>query len=385
MAQQFDAIVIGAGGVGSAAAYYLAKAGQKVLLLEQFELNHQNGSSYGFSRVIRYTYDNPTYVDLMRDAYPLWFALQDEADEQLYVKTGGLDFGFPEQETFQRMKASLDATSLDYEHLNKAEMAKRYPQFALEDGMEGLFHADSGLLKTSRCVLAHTRLAQERGATVIDQSPVLKITPSEQGVEVQTEKETYGCDRIIITVGSWAKGLLADQGIDLPLKIMPCQLGFYQPKNAADFEPGKFPVFFAHMNGDYGEMPYGIPHEDPSVGLKITTFYGWNTVEQPSEIDYTPSQEWTERIRNWASQFIPDAAGPLISTRRCLYTLTPDKDFVVDQHPDYPQVVIGAGFSGHGFKFTTLMGKMLADLAVDGSTPHDTSLFKLARFQLVAA
>ncbi len=385
MVKQFDAIVVGAGGVGSAAAYYLAKAGQKVLLLEQFELNHQNGSSYGQSRVIRYTYDNPIYVNLMRDAYPLWFALQEEAGEKLYVKTGGLDFGFPETETFQRMKTSLDESRLEYEYLSKTEIAQRYPQFALEDGMAGLFNPDAGLLKTSRCVLAHARLAQARGATVIDQTPVLRITPSENGVEVQTETETYGCDRIVLTVGSWAKGLLAGQGIDLPLKIMPCQLGFYEPKNAADFEPGKFPVFFAHMNGDYGEMPYGIPHEDPSIGVKVTTFYGWDTVDKPSEVDYTPSQAWTERIRDWASQYLPDAAGPLLYTRRCLYTLTPDKDFVVDQHPHYPHVVIGAGFSGHGFKFTTLMGKMLADLAVEGQTPHDTSLFKLARFQMVAA
>ncbi|MBE9112878.1 N-methyl-L-tryptophan oxidase [Nodosilinea sp. LEGE 07298] len=385
MAQQFDVIVIGAGGVGSAAAYYLSKAGKKVLLLEQFELNHQNGSSYGYSRVIRYTYDNPIYVDLMRDAYPLWFALQEEAGESLYVKTGGLDFGFPNTDTFRQMKASLDASGLDYEHLDKADIAQRYPQFALDDGMEGLFHADTGLLRASNCVLAHTRLAQERGATVIDQTPVLKVVPTESGVEVQTGKETFSCDRIVLTVGSWAKGLLADQGIDLPLKIMPCQLGFYQPGTPANFEPGKFPVFFAHMNGPYGEMPYGIPHEDPSIGLKITTFYGWDTVEKPSQVDYTPSQDWTERIRDFAKQYIPDAAGPLLSTRRCLYTLTPDKQFVIDQHPNHPQVVIGAGFSGHGFKFTTLMGKMLADLALDDRTPHDTSLFKLARFQLVAA
>jgi monomeric sarcosine oxidase len=384
MAQQFDVIVIGAGGVGSAATYYLSKAGKKVLLLEQFELDHQNGSSYGYSRVIRYTYDNPIYVDLMRDAYPLWFALQEAAGEQLYVKTGGLDFGIPETDTFRRMKASLDAAELDYEHLDKADIAKRYPQFALDDGMEGLFHADTGLLKASRCVLSHIRLAQEQGATVIDQTPVLTVTPSEYGVEVVTERETYHCDRIVLTVGSWAKGLLAQQGINLPLKIMPCQLGFYQPGTPTDFEPGKFPVFFAHMNGPYGEMPYGIPHEDPSIGLKITTFYGWDTVEKPSEVDYTPSQDWTERIRDFARQYIPDAAGPLISTRRCLYTLTPDKDFVIDQHPNYPQVVIGAGFSGHGFKFTTLMGKMLSDLAIEGQTPHNTSLFKLSRFQPVA-
>jgi len=385
MGQHFDAIVVGAGGVGSAAAYYLAKAGQQVLLLEQFEVNHQKGSSYGYSRVIRYTYDNPIYVNLMRDAYPLWFALQDEAGEQLYVKTGGLDFGSPEVSTFQALKTSMDAAGLDYEHLDRAEVQQRYPQFSLDDGMEGLFHADSGLLRASRCVLAHQRLAQARGATVVDHSPVLSITPSGSGAEVQTAKERFSCDRLVITVGSWARGLLAEQGIDLPLKIMPCQLGFYQPERAVDFEPGRFPVFFAHMNGDYGEMPYGIPHEDSSIGIKITTFYGWPTVTTPSDVDYTPSQDWTERIRGFAQQYIPRAAGPLLSTRRCLYTLTPDKDFIVDQHPHYSHIAIGAGFSGHGFKFTTLMGKMLADLAVEGSTPHDTSLFKVSRFQPVGA
>ncbi len=380
MAQHFDAIVIGAGGVGSAAAYYLSKLGQRVLLIEQFEIDHQKGSSYGHSRVIRYTYDNPIYVELMRAAYLLWFALQEEAKEQLYVKTGGIDFGSPTVDTFQALKNSMDRAELDYEYLSKGEIAQRYPQFSLEEGMAGLFHADSGLLRASRCVLAHIRLAQARGATVMDQTPVVKVTPSDSGVEVQTAKESFSCDRIVLTAGSWAKGLLAEQGIDLPLKIMPCQLGFYQPSWPASFEPSTFPVFFAHMNGPYGEMPYGIPHEDPSIGVKITTFYGWDTVDTPAEVDYTPSRAWTEHIRDFAKAYIPDAAGALISTRRCLYTLTPDKDFVVDCHPRYPQVVIGAGFSGHGFKFTTLMGKMLADMAVEGSTMHDTSLFKIARF-----
>ncbi|EKU99467.1 glycine/D-amino acid oxidase, deaminating [Leptolyngbya sp. PCC 7375] len=385
MVQHFDAIVIGAGGVGSAAAYYLAKAGQRVLLLEQFELNHRHGSSYGYSRVIRYTYDNPIYINLMRDAYPLWFALQEEAGEELYVKTGGLDFGFPDTDTFQKLKASMDEAQLDYEHLSRADIQERYPQFALKEGMEGLFQSESGLLRTSRCVLAHARLAQERGAEVRDQTPVVKVMPGTNGVEVQTAKDLFSCDRIILTVGSWAKTLLAAQGINLPLKIMPCQLGFYGPNNAEAFAPGRFPVFFAHMNGIYGEMPYGIPHVDASIGVKITTFYGWDTVNSPSEVDYTPSQPWTEHIRNWAREYIPNVAGPLLNTRRCLYTLTPDKEFIVDQHPHYPHVVMGAGFSGHGFKFTTLLGKMLADLAIDGSTSHDTSLFKVNRFQSVEA
>ncbi|MEM1239173.1 MAG: N-methyl-L-tryptophan oxidase [Cyanobacteria bacterium P01_H01_bin.26] len=381
MIQHFDAIVIGAGGIGSAAAYYLTKVGQRVLLLEQFELNHRNGSSYGYSRVIRYTYDNPVYINLMRDAYPLWFELQAEAKEQLYVKTGGLDFGFPGTDTFQALKTSMDTAQLDYEHLNQADIRQRYPQFTLKAGMEGLFQSESGLLRPSRCVLAHVRLAQARGAQVMDQTPVVKISPSATGVEVQTDREMFSCDRIVLTAGSWTKGLLAEQGIELPLKIMPCQLGFYQPDQPADFIPGTFPVFFAHVNGTYGEMPYGIPHEDPSLGVKITTFYGWNTVDAPSEVDYTPSEQWTEHIRDFAREYIPGVAGALLGTRRCLYTLTPDKDFIVDQHPTYPHVVIGAGFSGHGFKFTTLMGKMLADLATNGHTPYDTSLFKIARFR----
>ena len=306
MAQHFDAIVVGAGGVGSATAYYLAQAGQRVLLLEQFEINHQKGSSYGHSRVIRYTYDNPIYIELMRAAYPLWFALQAEAEEQLYIKTGGLDFGFPDVDTFQALQSSMDRSHLDYEYLSREEIQQRYPQFTLKEGMAGLFHQDSGLLGASRCVLAHVRLAQSRGATILDNTPVLKITPSENGAVVQTDKEIFSCDRLVLTTGSWAKGILAQQGIDLPLKVMPCQLGFYQPDEPANFEPGTFPVFFAHMNGQYGEMPYGIPHEDPSIGVKVTTFYGWDTVNTPEAVDYTPSHTWTEHIRDFARDYIPD-------------------------------------------------------------------------------
>ncbi len=381
MTQQFDAIVLGAGGMGSAAAYYLTKAGQRVLLLEQFELNHQHGSSYGFSRVIRYSYDDPIYINLMRAAYPLWFALQDEAKETLYIKAGGLDFGLPHQETFQVLKHSMDAAQLPYEHLSVADVGDRFPQFCLDEGMEALYQEDTGLLKASRCVLAHIRLAQQRGATVIDQTPVVHMVPRANGVEVSTATETFTADRLVLTAGSWAKALLAEQGIHLPLKVMPCQLGFYQPTQPQHFQPGRFPVFFAHMNGDYGEMPYGIPHDDPAIGLKVTAFYGWNTVDHPSQVDYAPSDVWVKQMRAFSHQYIPAAAGPLLSTRRCLYTLTPDQHFIVDQHPHYPHIAIGAGFSGHGFKFTTLIGKMLADLVLEGETPQDRSLFKLSRFQ----
>ena len=379
MTQQFDAIILGAGGMGSAAAYYLAASGQKVLLLEQFELNHQRGSSYGESRVIRYSYDHPIYVELMRAAYPLWFALQEKAGEQLYLKTGGLDFGHPNESTLQTLKSSMDEAQLSYEYLEKQEVKARFPQFHLDDGMVGIFQSDTGLLKPSRCVLAHIRLAQH-GATICDRTPVTKIIPQTDSVEVVTATETFTAARLVVTAGSWTKSLLEPLGIDLPLRIMPCQLGFYQPSDKEAFSPEHFPVFFAHMNGEYGEMPYGIPHEDSSIGVKVTTFYGWQTVEHPSEVDYTPSAEWVEQMRNFSRQYIPGVAGDTIYTRRCLYTMTPDKHFIVDRHPEYPQIAIGAGFSGHGFKFTTLIGKILAQLAMEGTTEHNISLFQLERF-----
>ena len=382
--KHFDVIVLGAGGMGSAAAYYLSKANQRVLLLEQFELNHHKGSSYGYSRVIRYSYDEPIYVDLMRAAYPLWFALQEEAGETLYVQTGGLDFGLPSQPTFGKLRDSMDKAGLPYEHWNAAEAIARFPQFQLEPGMEALYQADTGLLAASKCVLAHTHCALERGATLKDRTPVTHIEVGSDWVEVRTATETYAAGAIVITVGSWAKPLLAQQGIELPLRVMPCQLGFFEPDQPAKYAPGHFPVFFAHMNGDYGEMPYGIPSHDGS-GLKITTFYGWDTVSSPAEVDYIPDDNWVERMRGFIAQYLPGANGSLVSTRRCLYTMSPDKDFIIDRHREHSHVVFGAGFSGHGFKFTTLIGSILADLVLQGETESDISLFKLERFQTTVA
>ncbi|MGK7871987.1 MAG: N-methyl-L-tryptophan oxidase [Xenococcaceae cyanobacterium] len=379
MTRNFDIIVLGAGGVGSAAAYYLARAQQRVLLLEQFALNHQKGSSYGSSRVIRYAYDHPIYINLMRAAYPLWLALEEEIGDTLYVQTGELDFGFPEAETFNSLAASMDQAKLPYERLSTAEIQKRFPQFKLESGMEGLYQADTGLLKASKCVLAHAHLAQKHGATLLEKTPVTKIKPGNNRVEVKTHNETYNAQIIVIAAGSWNKNILADLDWQLPLTIMPCQLGFIEPDNYEEFKPGRFPVFLAHMKGDYGEMPYGLPLCD-HTGVKISTFYGWETVDDVSEVDYTPSSEWIEKMRGFYRQYIPGASGKLVETRRCLYTMTPDKHFVLDRHPAHDNIFIGAGFSGHGFKFTTLVGSILADWAIKGETEHDTSLFKGSRF-----
>ncbi|KAB8319430.1 N-methyl-L-tryptophan oxidase [Tolypothrix campylonemoides VB511288] len=380
MTQHFDVIVIGAGGMGSAAAYYLTLAKQRVLLLEQFEVDHQLGSSYGVARIIRYVYDNPIYINLMRAAYPLWFALEEKASEKLYVKTGGIDFGLPTEPNFQQLLNSINSAGLDYQKMTATQASLHFPQIRFDEEMQVVYQEDSGLLAASKCVLAHTRLAQAQGATLIDSTPVTKILINNNSVEVQTASETYAAARIVMTAGSWTSTLLAPLGIELPLRIMPTQVGFFAPDNSADYEPGRFPVFLAHINGDYGEEPYGIPTHQGS-GVKISTFYGWETVSHPSEVDYTPDPQWVERMRHFLRQYIPGVNGSLLLTRSCLYTMTPDKHFIIDRHPEHPNIVFAAGFSGHGFKFSTLVGKILSELLLEGETKHDISLFKVSRFQ----
>lgn len=379
MTQNFDIIIIGAGGVGSAAAYYLAKAKQRVLLLEQFNINHQKGSSYGYSRVIRYAYDNPIYVKLMREAYPLWFALEKEANETLYIKTGELDFGNINAPSLQKVADSMQRENIDYESLSAAEINRRFPQFKIPETMEGLYQADTGILKASDCVLTHLKLAQDYGAIIQENTPVITINSNGELVTLKTEKETYSSQCLVIAAGSWTKQLLTPLGLNLPLTIMPCQLGFFQVENPQQFIPGEFPIFLAHLVEEYGQFPYGLPACDHQ-GLKLSTFYGWDTVEAIHEVNYTPSLEWIEILRTFLKQYLPTANGELIETRRCLYTMTPDKHFIIDKHPNYNNILIAAGFSGHGFKFTNLVGKILTDLITVGKTPYDLSLFAIKRF-----
>jgi monomeric sarcosine oxidase len=380
MAQYFDAIVIGAGGMGSAAAYYLAKAGQRVLVLEQFELDHQKGSSYGSSRVIRYAYDHPAYIHLIRSTYPLWFALEAEIGKKLYTQTGSLDIGFPNLPEFQALRASMEQTGIPYEQWTKDEVSDRFPQFRLEDGMTAIYQAEAGILAASQCVWAHLHLAQALGAVIQERSPILKIIPKANSVEVYTATEVYYAEQLVITAGGWAKDLLAMLNLDLPLWIMPTQIVFFQPDRPADYGTDRFPVFLLQgVDNHCADEYYGIPTHD-GVGVKISTFYGWDLVERPDEVDYNPSQVWIEQIREFLRRYLPGVNGKVVSTRRCLYTMTPDKHFVIDRHPEYPHIVFGAGFSGHGFKFTTLVGSILTDMLLKGETVHDISLFRRSRF-----
>ena len=379
MSEVFDAIVIGAGAMGSAAAYYLSERGQRVLLLEQFELDHRLGSSYGYSRIIRYAYDHPEYVELAKDTFPLWFALQEKLGEQLVFQTGGIDFGPAGEASLEATIAAMQASGLPCELLTPAEAKRRFPQFRLAEDFKALYQPDSGFVAASKAVLGHIKLAKANGAVIQDCAPVTAIALQPDTVEVATANDRYSAGKLILTAGAWARRLLARTGLDLPLVPLRCQLNFMAPAELSPYAAENCPVWIAHVASLFPESVYGIPSHDGS-GFKIA-FHGGPPFAHPAEIKREPDAENVAALRPFMRAHIPGIADAQArESRICLYTQTPDEHFVVDQHPEHAHVAIGAGFSGHGFKFSTTIGKMLTEIALDGATPHNDSLFKIERF-----
>lgn len=376
MTTSYDAIVLGAGAMGSAAAYHLAKAGQRVLLLEQFEIDHQKGSSYGFSRIIRYAYEHPAYIQLMRSAYPAWFALEEAAGETLYTRTGGLDFGRPNQQEMQNILAALEAENIPHDIWTPNEAQQHFPQFRFNHDMLVIHQADAGILSASKCIRVQLRLAETYGASIQPNTPITSIQAKADSVVVGTPAGDYSAARLVITAGSWAKSVLASLGLDLPLTPLRCHEAYFETDQPADYESGRFPTFIAHMLDIYDRDPYGIASHDGS-GLKLG-FHGGQPVEHPSQINYVPDEAETKRILNFAERHLPDVRVPR-SSRICLYTMTPDGHFLIDKHPEYSHIVFGGGCSGHSFKFSPIIGEILSDLALEGQTSYDISLFNVER------
>lgn len=271
--------------------------------------------------------------------------------------------------------------NIPHEWLTADEANQRFPQFHFDDDMMVLYQADSGMLRADLCLQTHWRLAVNYGATLVETTPVTAIDIHADSVIVHTPHAAYTAGRLVVTAGAWAQSLLAKTGITLPLQILRCQVAYFRPKEKplAQFDQSAMPVYIWHRNDDINQAMYGLPSLNGS-GVKAA-FHGGQPVAHPSAIDYTPSAQTVTAIRETLHPYLPDVMrGDVLVTYICLYTMTPDEDFIVDRHPNHPHVAIGAGFSGHGFKFSTLIGKMLSDLVLHGETPHDTSLFKIARF-----
>ncbi len=372
--KRYDVIVLGLGVMGTAAAYHLAKDGQRVLGLEQYELDHRMGSSYGESRIIRYAYDHPVYVEMAKAAFPMWRSLEEDSGQKLMVQTGGLDFGFPDWPSLAATKQNLYAAGVPYEWLTPAEVARRFPQFRLDEGMYGGYQPGAGYLAASRCVITQADMAQKCGATLLFKTPVQRVEVLNGSVRIHTATEQYEAETLVLTAGPWASRVLETLDLKLPLQPTREELVFFEPSDKVLFMPDRFPIFIHHAPTWY----YGIANVG-GTGLKVAV-HGRHEPTDPDHIRRTGDPEYIEQVRRFVQHSIPRGDGNVNEARICLYTVTPDEHFVIDRHPAYPNIAIGAGFSGHGFKFGILVGRMLADLVIHGKTPYDISLFSVKRF-----
>lgn len=370
----YDVIVIGVGGMGSATAWHLARRGCRVLGLEQFNIPHDLGSSHGQTRIIRLAYsEHPSYVPLLRRAYALWREIEERADERLLHITGALDAGPADDWVFQGSKASCEEHGLAHEILTGAEVNRRFPGYRLPDDLMAVFQTDGGYLLPERCIVAHVETAQKHGAEIHACEPVLGWTSNGHGVTVETSKSTYTADRLVITAGGWIGKVV--KRLDRMVQTERQVLGWFQPRRLDLFLPDRFPVFNLQVaEGRYYGLPvHGVP------GFKIGKYHHLEERVDMDGIDRSTHPRDEAVLRDFAERYFPDGSGPTMSLQVCAFTNTGDGHFILDGHPEHANVYVASPCSGHGFKFCSVIGEIMADLATTGITPHDVALHGLAR------
>jgi sarcosine oxidase len=381
----YDVIVIGLGGMGSAAAYRLAGRGLRVLGLERFGPGHDRGSSHGGSRVTRQAYfEDPAYVPLLLRGAELWEQVERDSGRSIVTYTGGVMIGRPDSRTVAGSLLSAQQWGLEHEMLDAAELRRRFPTLNPADDEIALYEAKSGFVRPETSVLAHLQLAGQAGAELHFEEAVVEWTadPSGSGVRVKTSQDTYTADRLVICPGAWAPKLLADLGIEFEIERQ-VMYWFAPEGGTAAFLPERHPIYVWEL--DEAEQFYGFPAIDgPDGGAKVAMFRG-GQICAPDTIDRTVHEDEVERIRARLLPRLPSLPGPLLHAATCMYTNTADEHFVIARHPAHSQVTVACGFSGHGFKFVSVVGEILADLAAEGETGHPIALFDPARLLPAAA
>ena len=372
----YDILVLGGGIMGAATAATLARQGRRVALVEQFEPGHTRGSSHGDGRIIRFAYPEPIYVEMAMLAYPAWAEASARAGRPLTQRTGGWDCGPAEGIHLDELEANFRAFGIPFERLSARESNARFPHFHLDEGSEAIFQADGGVVFATPAVRAFWADAQRAGAECFTGARVVAIEPLAEGVRLRAEDgRTWEGARLVVTAGGWAGPLLRQTGLDLPLVPTREQVAYYLPADGApDHRAGAMPVFIDyHLDDAF----YGLP-EIEVPGVKV----GWHhtgpavDADAPGGFDEAAIEGVNRFIAARFPQLRPEPATRLT----CLYTNTPDYHFILDRHPALPQIVIGTGFSGHGFKFAPVIGAILAALATDAPPPVALDAFAIARF-----
>lgn len=369
-----DAIVVGLGAHGGAAAYQLAKRGLRVVGFDRFRVPHEQGSSHGESRIIREAYhENPAYVPFVRRAYELWAELERATKRQIFVQTGGLMMGPASAGTFAGARQSAQQYGLAHEILEPEDVRKRFPAFHPDDDVKTLLEPRAGALLLPTALDAHLEAARQQGAELRFEEPVLSWSASEAGVRVVTARGEYQADRLVLAAGAWMPELLSD--LRLPLRVERQVMFWFKPhRRQENFRPDRFPVFIWESEG--GHAIYGFP--DLGNGMKIGIHHEGAIVD-PNRADRAPNAEDERKIRTDVARCFPDADGAPAAAKVCLYTNTPDLAFVLDRHARHDNVVIASCCSGHGFKFASAVGEAAADL-VEGRPRPELEFLSTRRF-----
>ncbi|MET1259072.1 N-methyl-L-tryptophan oxidase [Flagellimonas sp. DF-77] len=378
----FDAIVIGVGSMGSSACYHLAKQGHKVLGLEQFDITHPWGSHAGQTRIIRKAYGEATvYVPLLERAYQNWADLEAETGTQVFFRSGMVYFGTPGSSFLQTVKASSEAYDIPINELSAQACSEKYPQFRLPHDFERLEEPDAGFLTPERCILLYAQQALFHGAVIKTNEKVVHWYREEESIIVTTDRSTYTADKLVITAGPWAAKLAP--GLAPKVSVTRQPLAWVQPKKWPVFDHSVFPCWLIR-NGDrdfYGFPIVPAGQFGGPLGLKLGMHHPGGEVTDPDKVDRSTRAQDENALIEFLDAFLPDGYNRTLVMKTCLYTKTQDEHFIVDFIPGYDEkVVIATGFSGHGFKFASVIGEIVADLASRGSTELPIGFLQADRF-----
>ncbi|HEX6573560.1 MAG TPA: N-methyl-L-tryptophan oxidase [Gemmatimonadaceae bacterium] len=372
----YDVIVAGLGAMGSATAAQLALRGKKVLGLDRWIPGHTFGSSHGDSRIIREMYfEHPMYVPLLKRAYELWADLEKRVDQKLLNIYGGLMIGRQDGMLVAGTLRSAKEHHLDHEVLSPAEVKKRYPAFDLDPDLVAVVDPRAGWLDPEQCNAAHLNVAAHHGADLRFEEPVIAWTADESGVSVTTSHASYAAEHLVLAVGARTRVLLED--LKIPLEIERQVVFWMTPPDGSRYDRSQFPIWAYEYKP--GHICYGFPQLP--FGVKASVMHGGEIYDYADEVNRVIRDDEEAALKEAIKPVLPSLAeSPVRDSTTCLFTNTPDHDFIIDFHADYPRVLISSACSGHGFKFASVVGEIQADMVVSGRSAFDLSPFRLSRF-----
>ncbi len=376
MIETFDIMVAGLGANGSSALYHLAKTNQRIIGIDKFTPPHTHGSSHGESRIIRQAYyEDPIYVPLLKEAYKCWNELEQASNKELFLRTGGLMLGPAHAEVVAGSKLSADSHDIPYEYLDAPGIRQRFPAFHATGDTAGILEKEAGILYPEPCIETFLQLAAEKGAAIHYNESIQHIDPKPGDIRVTTSGNTYIVKKLILSIGAWTSRLIPE--LNLPLSVRRQTLHWFADnKNQKIYTPDHMPIYIWEYAPD--KMFYGFP--DIGTGIKIARHHGGYPID-PDNLEQKVTNEEIQEVADLAGTYL--GIDPVYKRSAvCMYTNTPDGHFIIDHHPQHKNIVIASPCSGHGFKFSSLTGRLLSDMALDKDPGFDLSPFSIDRAAL---